>query len=51
VVLRASAALSLLIAFAGGIIFVDIGIPVAMSLPTLVLAQAAGLVFQQRQQK
>jgi hypothetical protein len=45
-VLRASTALSLVIAIAGGII--DFGIPVVMSLPTVLLAQGAGLIFQRR---
>ena len=43
-VLRASTALCLVIALGGGI--VDYGIPIVMSLPTLLLAQAAGLIFQ-----
>ncbi len=43
-ILRASTVLAILIALLGGI--VDFGIPLVMALPTVVLAQAAGLVFQ-----
>ena len=42
-VLRAETALCLAIALLGGI--VDFGIPIVMALPTIVLAQSAGLVF------
>lgn len=46
VILRLSTGLALVIALLGGI--VDLGIPIVMAPPTLVLAQAAGLVFAGR---
>jgi hypothetical protein len=45
-VLRVSTVLCMVIAIGSAVTLTDIGVPIIMSLPTLLLAQAAGLIFQ-----